>query len=192
MHADVDVYESGNSGADICRRGAQGCNRLSTVDDGDHASACLQFGQPPQFTRIENLIGQQNVGDAMGDHELRLAELGTGDTDGPRGPLQPSDLRALVHLAVGAPGGAVQLTVRDHLSDIRLESIQLHHQCPGDAVNAGRARADILDHLRGIRCHEIGPGDREQWWWREAVKLAAWRRVNTCVGKGIEANAVIT
>ena len=64
----------------------------------------------------------------MRHHELGFAQLGAGDATGTRLELKTGDIRALVSLAVGSPGGVVVPAVLGDSGDIRFESVQVEDE----------------------------------------------------------------
>ena len=93
MHADVDVYEHGDGDLLGRSRHAEIANRFRTVDDGEDSGSPLQSRQAPELFRIDDLIGEKDVVDAVRHHALGLAQLGAGDPTGACRALKTGDIR---------------------------------------------------------------------------------------------------
>ena len=88
----------------------------------------LQVDQALDLDRADDLVGDQDVGDAAGRHHLGLAELGAGDAHGP-GLDQPMGQRRDLHpLGVRAPVDGVVAEGLRHLGGVRFHDVEVDQQ----------------------------------------------------------------
>ena len=76
----------------------------------------------------DDLIGDENIANPCLRHDLRLAELGTGDADSTGPQLHPGDGGALVSLAVRPQRRRALLEERRHALDVVLQGVGIKAQ----------------------------------------------------------------
>ncbi len=93
-------------------------------------------------------VGDQDVVDPSGGHDLGLGNLGDGHADGPRAPQGVGDGGSLERLRVGPPGDPPALKVPGHRLDVVLEGVEVEQQ--------GRGVQFLQRHSDGAELHGAG------------------------------------
>jgi hypothetical protein len=160
-HPDVDL----DHGAEVDAPFASGLVQLADVveivdGDGDVGSrAGAEGGEAAGLNRADDLIGDQDVADAGGDEDFGLAELGTGDADGPGGKLTVGDGGTFVTLGVGAPGDVVGGEIGGDASDVAIHGVEIDEESGGIELSDGAAdEGGQHGALLGVVTCRIEPG----------------------------------
>ena len=130
LHSHVHLDQDPGTDALHTRGAVDGLGVLELVHTDHHVGPAADVDQTVDLRRTHDLVGHEDVVDAGGSHDLRLPQLGAGDSVGSRFQAQIRQGRRLHRLGVGAPShlGVANDSGR-HAVDVALKDIQIHHQC---------------------------------------------------------------
>ena len=104
----------------------------------------LQLHRATNLDRRHVAGRQQNLIEAMFEHDLRLGQLGRADADGTARHLQMGDRRALVGLGVRAHADAVARHGRLHGVDVVLQPVQVDAERRCQEVRFRQAHLQVI------------------------------------------------
>ena len=140
LHAEVDVDEHADRDPLRDRRPAQRGDVVGMVDGHLDVGLVLEGREPGGLARADDQVGDQDVVDPRGGHDLGLGDLGHRDPDGARPPQDVGDRRALERLGMGTPGHAAVPEVAGHPIDIVLQEVQVDQE--GGGIQLGHRQTD--------------------------------------------------
>ncbi len=120
----------------------------STVIDGHlDVGLTLERGQPRGLAGPDDQVGDQDVVDPAGGHDLGLGDLGHRHPDRARPAQQVRDRRALERLGMGTPRHPTCPEVARHQVDVLLERLQVDQE--GRRIQLAHRQADRAE-LHGV------------------------------------------
>ena len=125
---------------------------VGVVDGDDRIRAAAQLDQPRQLVRPDDRVGDEQIADAGGCHQLGLAELRAGQPDRAGSDLARADRAGAVALDVRPPRDSGRAAGRRDAADVLLHHVE---------VEAERGRVEIVSAAaRGGRCCPATVRDR--------------------------------